>query len=100
MLGGEQGDDLADRRLPGAWLGYRQVSLDLVAVAAAVSLGDHVTSFGQVGDDAVGAALGDAQAGRDVPQSCARVAGDVQQDPGVVGQEAPLRHAGKCTAVS
>jgi hypothetical protein len=32
--GGEQGDDLADGRLPGARRGYRQVSLDLVAVAA------------------------------------------------------------------
>ena len=71
--GGEQGDDLADGRLPGAWLGYRQVSLDLVPVAATVPLRDHVAGVGQVGNDAVGAALGDAQAGRDVPQSCARV---------------------------
>jgi hypothetical protein len=64
--GGEQGDDLADGWLPGAWLGYRQVSLDLVTVAASVLLRDHVAGLGQVGDDAVGAALGNAQAGRDV----------------------------------
>src|SRR6266568_1038630 len=98
--GCEQGDDLADGRLPGTGLGYRQVSLDLVAVAAAVLLRDHVAGRGEVGDDAVGAALGDAQAGRDVTQSRARVVGDVQQNPGVVGQEAPVRHASKCTPVS
>src|SRR5271155_40382 len=91
--GGEQVDDLTDGWLPGAWLGYRQVSLDLVAVAAAVLVRDHVAGLGEVGDDAVSAALGDAQAGRDVAQPRVRVAGDVQQDPGVVGQEAPLRHA-------
>src|SRR5579863_5872445 len=96
----EQGDDLADGRLPGAGPGYRQVRLDLVAVAAAVLLRDHVAGLGQVGDDAVGAALGDTQAGRDVAQSRAWVAGDVQQDPGVVGQEAPLRHADKHTTIS
>jgi hypothetical protein len=42
------------------------VRLDLVAVAAAVFLLDHVAGSGQAGDDAAGAALGDALAGRDV----------------------------------
>jgi hypothetical protein len=73
------------------------VSLNLVAVAAAVLLRDHVAGLGEVGNDAVGAAIGDAQAGRDVAQSRARVVGDVQQDPGVVGQEAPLPYGDKCT---
>jgi hypothetical protein len=59
--GREQGDDLANGRLPGAGLGYRQVTLDLVAVAAAVLLRDHVAGLGEVGDDAVGTALGDAR---------------------------------------
>jgi hypothetical protein len=54
---------------------------------------DDVAGCGQVGDDAVGAALGDAQAGREVAQPHARVVGDAQQHPGVVGQEAPVRHA-------
>jgi hypothetical protein len=35
----------------------------------------------------VGAALGDAQAGRDVTQPRVRVVAEAQQDPGVVGQE-------------
>ncbi len=58
---------------PGAGSGQRQVSLDLVAVAAVILLPDRVAGLGEVGlgevgDGAVGAALGDAQAGRDVTQ--------------------------------
>jgi hypothetical protein len=48
------------------------VRLDLVAVAAAVFPLHHVAGRGQVGDDAVGAALGNAHAGRDVAQPHAR----------------------------
>ena len=67
------------------------------AVAAAVLVRDHVAGLGQVGDDAVGAALGNAQAGRDIAQPRARVVCDVQQDPSVVGKEAPARHANDST---
>ena len=76
----------------GGGFGQREVRLDLVAVAAAVFVLDHVAGCGQVGDDAVGAALGDVQAGRDVARPRARVVGDAQQHPGVAGQEAPARH--------
>jgi hypothetical protein len=55
---------VADGTLSAVGFGQRQVRLDLVAVAAAVFLLDDVAGPGQVGDDAVGAALGDAQAGR------------------------------------
>jgi hypothetical protein len=61
--------------MAGSWLagfGQREVRLDLAAVAAAVLLLDHVAGSGQAGDAAVGAALGDAQAGRDVAQLRAR----------------------------
>ena len=83
-----------DAALPDR-LRERQVGLDLVAVAAAVLLLDDVPGLGEIGDDAVGGALGDARPGRDVAQPHARVVGDAQQHPGVVGQEAPLRHARK-----
>jgi hypothetical protein len=66
--------------------------LDLVAVATAVFLLDDVARRGQVGDDAVGAALGDSQAGRDVAQPHARIAGDAEQHPGMVCQETPGLH--------
>jgi len=68
------------------------VGLDPVAVAPAVLLPDQVAGLGEVGDGAVGAALGDAQAGRDVAQPRARVVRDAQQHPGVGGQETPARH--------
>src|SRR6185369_2900569 len=57
----------------------RAAGLDLVAVAAAVFPLDGVAGRGQVADDVVGAALGDAHAGRDVAQPRARVMGDAQQ---------------------
>jgi len=63
---GKKGQDLADRAFPASGLREREVRLDLVAVAAAVLLLDHVAGLGQLGDDAVGAALGDARPGRDV----------------------------------
>jgi hypothetical protein len=56
---------------------------------------DDVPGLGEIGDDAVGLALGDARPGRDVAQPHARVAGDAQQHPGVIGQDAPVRHARK-----
>jgi hypothetical protein len=78
--------------LAAGGFGQREVRLDLVAAAAAVFLLHHVAGCGQVGDDAVGAALGAAQAGRDVAQPHARFAGGAQQDPGMAGQEIPARH--------
>ena len=78
-------------RLP-VW-GERQVGLDLVAVAAAVFVLDDVSGLGEIGDDAVGDVPGDAGPGRGVAQPHARVVGDAQQQPGVVGQEAPVRYS-------
>ena len=65
-LGCEEGDDLAAGGFAGAGPGHRQAGLDLVAVAAAVLRPDHVAGLGEAGDDAVGAACGDARAGREV----------------------------------
>ena len=71
------------------------MGLDLVAVAAAVLVLDDVLGPGEIGDDALGGALGDARPGGDVAQPHARVVRDAQQHPGVAGQEAPVRHARK-----
>src|SRR5579864_7500989 len=89
---GKKGQDLADRAFPASWLREREVRLDLVAVAAAVLLLDHVAGLGQLGDDAISAALGDAQPGRDVTQPRTGVVCDAHQHPGVAGQETPVRH--------
>jgi hypothetical protein len=56
----------ADGELLAGGFGQRHVGLDLVAVAAPVLLLDHIAGLGQVGDDAISAALGDARPGRDV----------------------------------
>ena len=48
----------------------------------AVLLFDDVAACGEVGDDAVGAAFGDAHAGGDVAQSHAGVVSDAQQYQG------------------
>jgi len=89
----QERQDLADSASPAADLWKRQVSLDLVAVAAAILVLDDISGLGEISDDAVGGAITDARPVRDVAQSHARVLGDAQQHPGVVGQEAPVRHA-------
>jgi len=66
VLSDEDGQQIADGGSLAGSFGQRQVFLDLVAVAAAVFVLDDVPGCGQVGDDAVGAALGAARAGRDV----------------------------------
>ena len=82
---------LADGALPAGGLWQRQVRLDFVLVAAAVlHLGD-VAGRGEISDDAVGAALGDAEAGRDIAQPNTRVSGYAQHHAGMVRQEAPTR---------
>ena len=66
------------------------MGLNLVSVAAAVlDLGD-VTGLSQVGDDAVGATLGDAQARGNIAKPRCRVIGDAQQDASMVAQETPV----------
>jgi hypothetical protein len=82
----KKSQDLADRTFPAGGLREPEVRLDLVAVAAAFLLLDHVAGLGQLGDDALGAALGDAHPDRDVPQPHPRITRDAQQHPSLVGQ--------------
>ena len=89
---GQQGQDFADGAIPAGEFRQREMRLDVVAVAAAVLLLDYVADLDQFGDDAECAALGDIQAGRDVPEAHSGVTSHAQQNPGVVGQEGPARH--------
>ena len=52
----------------------------------------HVTGVGEIGHDPVGSALGDAEGGRQVPETGPRIVGDEQHRPRVVCQKAPLGH--------
>src|SRR5580693_6282959 len=92
---GQQGQDLAHGAFPGGGLWQREVGLDVVAVAAAVLLLDHVAGLDQVRDDAKRAAFGNVQAGRDVAQALSGVVRDEKQNPRMVRQEGPARHADK-----
>lgn len=66
--------------------------MDAIAVTTPVLVLDDVAGFDQVGDDAEGAAFGDVDHGGDVTQAHAGVVRDADEDPGMVGEEAPLRH--------
>ena len=72
------------------WFWQRELRLNVVAVAAAVLLPDHVPGLDQVRDDAEGTAFRDVQAGRDVPQAHSGVMGDAQAD----SADVPWRLAG------
>src|SRR5690348_2326488 len=71
--------------------------LDVIPVAAAVLLLDHVPGLDQVRDDTEGAPLGDVQAVRDIAQTHSGVVGDQQQNPSMGGQEGPARHISMLT---
>jgi hypothetical protein len=75
--------------LLGQGVAERQLGLDLVAVPSALSLTHHVALVDQLGDDAVGGALGDPDGGGDVAQPNAGVTSNADQDVRVVGQEVP-----------
>ena len=66
-----------------------QVRLDLVAIAPALPLAQHIALLDQLGEDPVGGAFGDPDSGGDVAQSDTRIIGHADKDVGVVGQEVP-----------
>jgi hypothetical protein len=75
---------LTDKRMAKGQLG-----LDLVAVAAPMPLAQNVALLDQLGEDFVGAALGDANRSRNIAQSDAGILSDAEQNVGVVGEEVP-----------
>ncbi len=66
--------------------------LDVVAVAAAVSLFHDVPCPSEIVNDAVRRALSDIQGCGQIPEAGVGILRDVQQGPGVVRQEAPFAH--------
>ncbi len=77
------------------WVPERKAGVQHVAVAAALPGSSHVPGFYQVGHQALGRTLGDANLGSYVPASRAGIAGDAQQHMPVVGQERPCRFTGR-----
>lgn len=81
------------RSSPEAGASFR---LDLVVVPTTVLLLQDVARFAEVGHDPVGGALGDVEGGSEVPEPGVGPAGDEDQGPSVVGQEAPVPHGDNC----
>src|SRR5207244_10703008 len=88
---GEEAEKLADLPLAGERVRERKVWLDRVAVAPAVSLAGEVARCLELGDDAVGGALGDPDPLADLPQGQPGLIRDAEQQLTVVGQERPFR---------
>jgi hypothetical protein len=95
----EQGKNIPEGLLAGNGL-RKLVRHDLVAVAAANLVLADVAGRCQVSHDAVGAALGDAQAGRHVMQSHPRVIREKQQHTVVITHETSAAHAQNTTMIS
>jgi len=68
--------DVPDGVIRDVGLWQREVRLDAVVVASAYLALDDVARFDQVGDDAMGTALGDVDAGCDLAQASLRVGRD------------------------
>jgi hypothetical protein len=96
----EQGKNFPEDLLAGNGLRKRLVRHALIAVTAAVLVLADVAGHCQLSHDAVGASLGDAQAGRDVMQSHPRVVREKQQHTTVVTHEAPAAHAQNTITIS
>ena len=69
------------------------VWIDGVPVASASAAAGQVTGSLQVGDDGLDGALGEADDGADVPHPGLWVAGDLDQDMPVTGQQCPVAAA-------
>jgi hypothetical protein len=66
--------------------------LNLIPITTTVSLLHDVASCGQIVDSPVGTPLGDAEIGRDVPQTYFRVTGNTQKHPAVIAEKGPTGH--------
>jgi len=65
----------------------------LIAVATPISLFHDVAGLGQIVDNAVGTALGEAKTDRDIAQANLRVVSDAEECPTVVAEERPCGHS-------
>jgi hypothetical protein len=88
---------LTDRSFSTDGISEGQIGLDGVPVTTALFVLDDVAGCNQVGNDSERAAFGDADRRGDVAQTHSRIVGDADEDSGMVGEEAPLRHATKCS---
>jgi len=68
------------------------VGSHVVEISAPLPLTIDVPGAGEVGDDPLGGALGDAQQVGDVPDANPRIPGDQEQRVAVVGEQPKIRN--------
>jgi hypothetical protein len=90
---------LSNRLLTIGELRQWQLLLNLIAIAATLSLLNDVARVGQIGDNGIGVSLRYAKVGGDVTEAYFGIAGDAQQSPPVVGEEAPVGHVEKLSDI-
>ena len=83
-------EELADLGLLGLLSAHGALRVHLVVVATPDPLAGEVALVDELGDDALGRALGDIERRGDVAQPNCGVAGDDQEDARVIGYEGPL----------
>ena len=86
---GQDVEQLPDALRAGDRVGEREVRVDRVPIAPALSLAGDVAGGAELGHDPVRGAFGDPDSVPDVAQADAGVVGNAEQDPGVIGQERP-----------
>lgn len=82
-------EQLADLVVELGRVAHVRFGVDGVVVSSAFALAGDEPVFDEVGDDALSGAFGDPHCGGDVAEPCFGVAGDAEQNLGVVGEERP-----------
>ncbi len=86
----QQSEEFADLGVLFERVPEGEFGVDLIGVAAADAAGRDVAFLHEVGDDALGGALGDADFGGNILNARFRILGDAQKHVGVVGEESPV----------
>lgn len=85
----EEPDQLTDRVVAVLGMAKRELTVELVPVAASVTRLREVAGFLEVGDDVRRASLGDSDCGGNVSESHRWVGRDAREHVGVVRDEVP-----------
>jgi hypothetical protein len=85
----EGGQELTDLTITDERVAKGKLGLHLVAVAAAMSLTQHIALLDQLGENFVSGPLGDPDRGCNITQSDTGILRNAEQNVGVIGEEIP-----------
>ena len=87
----QQPEQVADLAVLGKWVAQGELRVDLVAVAPALPLAQHVSLIDELGEDPVCRPLGDADGAGEVAKPDAGITSHAYQYVRMIGQKAPPR---------